>query len=119
MAAADPERRPGLALAAYFYPYIPMLLGIVVLAAGLKLTIGNAAQPHPAREALALGAGVALFLAGDAMFRRALVFGAREFRRAWPRCAMAVFAGRNRRADGGASGRDGGDAAGGVALGRG
>jgi low temperature requirement protein LtrA len=69
-----------------------MLLGIVVLAAGLKLTIGNAAQPHPAREALALGAGVALFLAGDAMFRRALVFGAREFRRAWPRCAMAVFA---------------------------
>ena len=92
MAAADPERRPGLALAAYFYPYIPMLLGIVVLAAGLKLTIGNAAQPHPAREALALGAGVALFLAGDAMFRRALVFGAREFRRAWPRCAMAVFA---------------------------
>jgi low temperature requirement protein LtrA len=92
MDAAEREQRPRLALSGYFYPYIPMLLGIVVLSAGLKLTIGSAAQAHPAREAFALGAGVALFLAGDAMFRRALVFGARELRRAWPRCAMTVFA---------------------------
>jgi low temperature requirement protein LtrA len=54
-----------------------MLLGIVVLAAGLKLTIGNAAQPHPAGQALALGGGTALFLAGNAMFRQARGLSAR------------------------------------------
>jgi low temperature requirement protein LtrA len=62
-------------------------LGVVGLAAGVRLTIGHAAQPHPAREALAIGGGTALFLAGHAAFRRALHLG-----RAWPRVATAVFA---------------------------
>ena len=44
---------------------------VVGLAAGVKLTIGHAAQPHPAAQALAIGGGVALFLAGQAAFRRA------------------------------------------------
>lgn len=87
MTAASPERRPGLALSAYFYAHIPMLLGIVVLAAGMKLTIGAAAAPHAVSQALALGGGMTLFLAGDAMFRRALRIGP-----AWPRFAAAVFA---------------------------
>ncbi len=87
MTAARPERRPGLALSAYFYAHIPMLLGIVVLAAGMKVTIGAAAAPHAVSQALALGGGVALFLAGNAMFRRALRIGP-----AWPRSAAAVFA---------------------------
>jgi low temperature requirement protein LtrA len=59
----------------------------VALSAGIKLTIGHAAQPHPARQALALGAGVALFLAGDAAFREVMGIG-----RAWARYAAAVFA---------------------------
>jgi len=107
MTAASRERRPGLALSAYFYPHIPMLLGIVVLAAGVKLTIGSAAQPHPLRQALALGGGTALFLAGNAMFGQALGLGTRSggtwggaaagqaARRtgwAWPRYATAGFA---------------------------
>lgn len=87
MTAAGQERRPGLALSAYFFPHIPMLLGVVLLAAGVKLTIGHAAQPHPAGQALALGGGAALFLAGQAAFRRALRIGP-----AWPRCAAALFA---------------------------
>ena len=84
-----------------------MLLGIVVLAAGLKLTIGNAAQPHPAGQALALGGGTALFLAGNAMFRQARglsarglsarglaarASAARRIGSAWPRYVTAVFA---------------------------
>jgi hypothetical protein len=48
---------------------------------------GLAGQPHPAREALAIGGGTAVFLAGHAAFRRALHLG-----RAWPRLATAVFA---------------------------
>jgi low temperature requirement protein LtrA len=87
MTAASRERRPALALSAYFFAHIPMLLGIVALAAGVRLTIGNAAQPHPTDQALALGGGTALFLAGNAMFRRALRIGP-----GWPRFATAVFA---------------------------
>src|SRR5690242_8140064 len=39
MTDADPAVRPALALAAYFYAYIPMLLGVVALASGLKQAI--------------------------------------------------------------------------------
>jgi low temperature requirement protein LtrA len=87
MAQAPRVRRPALALSAYFYPHIPMLLGVVGLAAGVKLTIGHAAQPHPAAQALAIGGGTALFLAGHAAFRRALQLGP-----AWPRLVAALFA---------------------------
>jgi low temperature requirement protein LtrA len=86
MTAAEPTARPGLALAGYFYAHIPMLLGVVVMAAGVKLTIGHAAQPHPA-AAIALACGVALFLGGDAWFRRVLRIG-----RARPRAVAAVAA---------------------------
>jgi low temperature requirement protein LtrA len=87
MAEAPRARRPALALSAYFYPHIPILLGVVGLAAGVKLTIGQAAQSHPAAPALAIGAGAALFLAGQAWFRRALHLGT-----PWPRLAAALFA---------------------------
>ncbi len=85
--AASPGRRPGLALAAYFYAHIPMLLGVVAMAAGLKLTLGHPGQPEPAAQALALSGGVALFLAGDAWFRSALRIGT-----GWPRLATAAIA---------------------------
>jgi low temperature requirement protein LtrA len=87
MAEAPRPRRPALALSAYFYPHIPILLGVVALAAGVKLTIGQAAQSHPAAPALAIGTGAALFLAGQAAFRRALHLGT-----PWPRLAAALFA---------------------------
>ena len=45
-----------------------MLLGIVAVATGIKLTIGHAAQARPLGQALALAGGVALFLAGNAWF---------------------------------------------------
>jgi low temperature requirement protein LtrA len=86
MTAARPEARPGLALTGYFYAHIPMLLGVVVMATGMKLAIGHAGQPHPA-AAIALGCGVALFLAGNAWFRQALRTGPVRFR-----VAGAVFA---------------------------
>ena len=85
--AAAPAQRPGLALSAYFFAHIPMLLGIVAMAAGVLLTIGHAAQPHPVGQAIALSGGVALFLAGDAWFRVALRIGS-----PWARLVTAVFA---------------------------
>ncbi len=87
MARAARPRRPSLALSAYFYAHIPILLGVVGLAAGVKQTIGAAAQAHSAAHALAIGGGVALFLAGDAAFRRALHLGP-----VWPRLVTAGFA---------------------------
>jgi low temperature requirement protein LtrA len=87
MARAPRARRPPLALSAYFYAHIPILLGVVGLAAGVKQTIGAAAQAHSAAHALAIGGGVALFLAGDAAFRRALHLGP-----GWPRLVTAGFA---------------------------
>jgi low temperature requirement protein LtrA len=71
IAATEQSRRAGLALSIY-YSHIPILLGVVTLAAGAFLTIGNPARPHPGREALAVGGGAALFLAGSAWFRWAL-----------------------------------------------
>jgi low temperature requirement protein LtrA len=90
MTAAEPPRRPQLALWAYFYAHIPMLLGVVALAAGVKLTLGNAAQPHPAGQAVAVAGGAALFLAGSAGFRRVLRIGPVRFRLAAAAFALAT-----------------------------
>ena len=66
--------RPGLALAAYFYAHMPMLLGIVFIAAGVAAAVawpGRASLP----AALALGLGSAAFIGGTAAFRAALRTG--------------------------------------------
>jgi low temperature requirement protein LtrA len=86
MSATAPARRAGLALAAY-YAHIPILLGVVTLAAGTALTIGNPARPHPVGQAVAVAGGTALFLAGSAWFRRALRIGPVALR-----LAAAIFA---------------------------
>jgi low temperature requirement protein LtrA len=91
MAATDPDRRAGLALAIY-YAHIPILLGVVALAAGTALTIGSAAQPHPARQAVAVAGGAALFLAGTAWFRLALRIGPIALRLAGAAFALATTA---------------------------
>jgi low temperature requirement protein LtrA len=72
LAAAPPERRFGLANNAYFYAFIPMLVGVIVIAAGVKKSIGHVGDPLGAGPALALAGGVALYLAGDVAFRRVL-----------------------------------------------
>jgi low temperature requirement protein LtrA len=95
MTRADPAARPALALNAYFYAYIPMLLGIVTLAAGIKEVIGQvdgsgSTVRYPV--ALALGGGVALYLAGDAAFRHALRIGTQRTRVMAAAVALAVTA---------------------------
>jgi low temperature requirement protein LtrA len=74
------ERRARVAMAAYGYAHYPILLGVVVLAAGVKKSIGHAFEPLHLPVALALGAGVALFLVGDVLFRRALRIGRPGYR---------------------------------------
>jgi low temperature requirement protein LtrA len=91
MAATDPDRRAGLALATY-YAHIPILLGVVTLAAGTALTIGDPTKPQPAGQALAVAGGAALFLAGSAWFRRALRIGPVALRLAGTGFALATAA---------------------------
>jgi low temperature requirement protein LtrA len=75
---ADAGIRAGLVLDAYFYSLIPLLLGIVAVAAGTEQAIARAAGPpaaEPAAAAVLLGAGTVAVLAGDTMFRLTLGLG--------------------------------------------
>jgi low temperature requirement protein LtrA len=92
MVAADPAVRPALALAAYFYAYIPMLLGIVALASGVKEAIVRTGSTLPVGPCVAMGCGVALFLAGSAAFRHALRIGPARYRLAAAALALAASA---------------------------
>jgi low temperature requirement protein LtrA len=82
-----PERRARVAMVAYGYAHYPILLGVVVLAAGVKKSVGHAFEPLHLPVALALGGGVALFLLGDVLFRQALRIG-----RPWYRLVAAGLA---------------------------
>jgi low temperature requirement protein LtrA len=94
LSAATSERRTALALSALFYGNVPVLLGLVAMAAGVQEAIANAAQPtagHPAAAAV-LGAGAALFLAGDAAVRGLLRTGSIRWRAAGAAAALATAA---------------------------
>jgi len=66
----DPLRRARLAVQGWGYAHYVMILAIVVLAAGVKKTVGHAFEPLPWGPAVALGSGVALYLLGHAWFLR-------------------------------------------------
>lgn len=90
LSAAEPEHRGPLTIAGFFYATIPMVLGVVAIAAGLKLTIGHSGSPIPFGPALALAGGAALFLAGAAALRRALRIGPLAARLAGAAAALAT-----------------------------
>ncbi|MGI5459453.1 low temperature requirement protein A [Streptomyces sp. CA-249302] len=70
--ATPAPKRWRLAMNAYYYAFLPMLLGIAYLATGVKKTLGHLTEHLPTGPALALAGGVALFLVGDAVFRAVL-----------------------------------------------
>ena len=72
MITASPERRVQLALNGFGYWHYGLLLGIVALAAGLKVAIGDPYETLDGWIAVELAAGVALFIACDVGFRRTL-----------------------------------------------
>jgi low temperature requirement protein LtrA len=88
MRAAPVAARPRLAIDAFGYAYLPILLGVVLIAAGLKHVTGKPFDPLDTPWALMLGGGTAVFLLGEAWFRRALRLGATT-----PRvlCALAAL----------------------------
>jgi low temperature requirement protein LtrA len=85
-------QRPGVAIHAYFYAHIPMLLGVVCLAVGVKKALAHPTDPLALAPAVALGGGTALYLAGDVAFRRVLRIGHGTARATVAAAALATIA---------------------------
>ena len=76
LAAAPMPARPQLAIDAFGYWHMVILLGIIAIATGLKTATGHGLDALPEALAMALGGGAAAFLIGEALFRRTLAIGA-------------------------------------------
>ncbi|RKR87311.1 low temperature requirement protein LtrA [Micromonospora pisi] len=83
----DDVTRDVLGGKAYIFAHIPLLLGIVIGAAGIHTAVSHPEQPLDHASALALSGGVALFLVGIAWVRRVLTI-----RGAWRRLLTAAAA---------------------------
>jgi low temperature requirement protein LtrA len=68
--AAAGRARNVLARDTFSFLHLPLVAGIVLLALGVKKTLGDVGEPLKAVSAAALGGGVALYLAADVAFRR-------------------------------------------------
>jgi low temperature requirement protein LtrA len=91
LAAVPEDRRAAVAVRAFGYWHLPILLGIIVLAAGLKHATGHAFDRLDLAHALLLASGVAVFLAGDVGFRRTLRLGTGRLRAAAAVLALATI----------------------------
>jgi low temperature requirement protein LtrA len=87
---APPPVRPWMALHGFGFAHYFLLLGIVLAAVGLKKATGHAGDELTTGQALALGGGVALFLAADVWFRRVLGLGRGIHRAAAAALAIAT-----------------------------
>jgi low temperature requirement protein LtrA len=73
---AGDTRRPALALSAFFFGFIPLLLGLVALAAGVLGSVQLAGTTGGSvGQSAVLACGAALFLGGNAAVRRHLRTG--------------------------------------------
>jgi low temperature requirement protein LtrA len=75
LTAAPAARQPWIALEGFGVAHYALLLGIVLVAAGLKKATGHPYDALTFGQALTLGGGVAVFLAADVAFRRILSLG--------------------------------------------
>jgi low temperature requirement protein LtrA len=88
---ADPAERPRLAINAFGYAHILILLGIIAVAAAEKQVIAHALDPLEGAAALYLAGGLAVFLLGDAVFRRSLRISRIDLRLAAAALAFATI----------------------------
>ena len=72
MVAATERERFGLAINGYFFAYIPILLGVITMAAGVERSVEGVGDRLDLASALMLAVGVSLFLSGDVAFRRTM-----------------------------------------------
>ncbi|WP_037559500.1 low temperature requirement protein A [Spirillospora albida] len=90
LAAAGDADRAQMTMFGYFYAHIPVIVGVIVAAAGMKKAVGHAWEHLDPAPALALSGGVAVYLAGDVLFRRIVRIGPSRIRLAAAAAALAV-----------------------------
>jgi low temperature requirement protein LtrA len=88
---APAPRRAALALYAFGYCHLVLLLGVIVAAAGLHHAIADATAALGTARALTLAGGVALYLLGDVCFRATLGIGRSGWRAAAAAAALATI----------------------------
>jgi low temperature requirement protein LtrA len=74
MTRASDGERTTLGIYAYYYAHLFMIAGIVIVAAGVHEAVAHLHQPFAANAWL-ISAGVAVYLAGAALYRRLLGLG--------------------------------------------
>ena len=92
LAASAEEGRARTALFAYSIGVLVMVAGIIVTAAGLETAVAHPRHHLPTSAAWAIPAGVAIYLAGLALFRRLLGLGRPSLRLAAAVPALACAA---------------------------
>lgn len=75
LTAADEVSRTQMTMFGYFYAHTPVILGVIVMATGLKKAVGHAWEELSAGPAIAMAGGVAVYLVGDALYRRIVRIG--------------------------------------------
>ncbi|MFD5098256.1 low temperature requirement protein A [Streptomyces albidochromogenes] len=83
-------QRAVVALNAYNYAHIPLLLGVVTFAAGVKKAAAHPLDHATTAGALYVAAGIALYLCGHAVFRRTLHLGGPWLRLATSAAVLAT-----------------------------
>ncbi|MBE1532659.1 low temperature requirement protein A [Actinomadura algeriensis] len=91
LAAADDARRTQMTMFGYFYAHIPLIVGVLVTAAGMKKAVEHAWEHLKPGTALAIAGGVALYLAGDVLFRRIMRIGPSRIRLAAAAASLATI----------------------------
>ena len=71
MLARSTRDRLRQALSGYFYAFVPMLFGIILLATGIESSMEHLTSHLDTAHAFAFGGGVGLYLLGTIVFRRA------------------------------------------------
>jgi low temperature requirement protein LtrA len=92
MVATPARQRPRIALRGFYHWHLLILLGIVALASALERAIASPTDSLSFARSLALGGGTALFLVGDALFRRTLSIGRPRWRLIAAALALATVA---------------------------
>jgi low temperature requirement protein LtrA len=87
--AMDPVRRAWAAVNGFGVWHLPLLLGIVTIAAAERSGLGHPFDGLGWTRAALLGGGLAVYLAGDVLFRRALDLGPGTVRAAAAVAAVA------------------------------
>lgn len=87
VAATPASRRPRRVLVAFGIWHLVLLAGVVIEASGLRRAVEAPSAPLATGPAIALAAGVSVYLVGETLFRMSL-----GLKLSWPRLAGAALA---------------------------